>query len=233
MKFPRLNLPKTWYPDPKISALLRPYYVRGFTASEASTFLIRDIGGKQVELPNAKTCYHYWRYWKYLDSVKIYCSIRAYSKLHQKHLEDYYLSQYDKLVLVCYDMEKLLETKHDGKFNGISFVPADNSKLEIDVSLETLILKVSILQTQILQRKFTTENNLILWYFKFNYSALLKRTIKATHKMLIHVLNFLSKKKSKQFVLDCQCKNKEPDQTVVKCGICASKVVPLLHTFLL
>jgi len=115
-------------------------------------------------------------------------------------------------------MEKILEGMRDDS---------------IDVALETLWLKVIRLESRIRMRKYITENNLILLYFKFNYSALLQRTIKATHKMLVRVLDFLSKKKTQKFVLDCQCKDKEPDQIVVKCGICASQIVPLMHLTIL
>ncbi len=218
MVYQSQNLSQTWHPDPKISKLLRPYYIRGFTASAVSDFLIRDIDGNAVTLPNVRTCYHYWRYWKYLDSKKILYSIRAYVKVHQKNLEEYYLSQYDKLILVMYGVEKSLEANN-----------SDYSKKDINVELETLVLKVTILESRIRMRKYITESNLILWYFKFNYSALLKKTITATHKMLIRVLNFLSKRRAKKFVLNCQCKSKELDQTVIKCGICAIEIIPMMH----
>ncbi len=182
-----------------------------FTVSVVHTFLIRNIDDKSINHPNAK---EYNRYCKQQDSKKILCSIRAYVKAHQKTLERFYLSQYDKMLLVSYDMEKILEEMNDSS---------------IDVAIETLLLKVMRLESIIRMRKYTTENNLILYYFKFNYSALLQKTTVATHKMLIRVLNFLSKRRAKKFVLDCQCKSKKPEQTVIKCGICATEIIPLMH----
>jgi hypothetical protein len=205
---------QTWCPDPKISQLLRPYYVRGFTASAVSTFLIRDADGNPINSINTKEYYRYWRYWKNLDSKKILCSIRAYVKSHQKTLERFYFSQYDKLLLVSYDMEKILEWIEDDG---------------IDVAVKTLWLKVIRLESRIRMRRYITENNLILYYFKFNYSTLLKKITVATHKMLLHVLNLLSKREQKKFVLDCQHKEKESEQIVIKCGICASKIIPMTH----
>jgi hypothetical protein len=209
---------QTWRPNPKISHILRPYYVRGFPASTVATFLIRNTDGNPINSINVKEYYRYWKYWKQMDYKKTLCSIRAYVKEHQKSLERFYLSQYDKLILVLYDVEKSLEVND-----------SDYSKKDIDVELETLVLKVIKLESQIRMRKYITENKLILCYFKFNYSIILKKIITATHKMLIRVLDFLSKRKAKKFVLDCQCKNKEPDQTIIKCGICAFKIVPLMH----
>jgi|APSaa5957512535_1039671.scaffolds.fasta_scaffold05980_11 hypothetical protein len=205
---------QTWHPDLKISKILRPYYVRGFTASAVSTFLIRNVDGNLINSINTKEYYRYWRYWKNLDYKKTLCSIRAYVKAHQKSLERFYISQYDKLLLISYDMEKILE-----RINGDG----------IDVAVETLWLKVIRLESRIRMRKYITENNLILYYFKFNYSTLLKKITVATHKMLLHVLNLLSKREQKKFVLDCQHKEKEPEQTVIKCGICASKIIPMTH----
>ena len=221
------NLPLNWIPDSKISKVLRPYYDRGFTASAVSTFLIRDINGNPINIPNVKTCYQYWKYWKYVDSKKILCSIRAYVKSHQKHLEKFYLSQYDKLLLVSYDMEKTLE-KESNSAND-SYDSSEHLEINIDTELEILSLRIIHLESGIRMRKYITENNLILYYFKFNYSTLIQKITIATHKMLIRMLNFLSKRRGKKFVLDCQCEKKELDQTVIKCGICASKVVPLIH----
>ncbi len=212
------NLPKNWIPNARVVKLLRPYYDRGFTASDVSTFLIRDEEGRQVNDLKIKTFYLYWRYWKYLDSKKILCSICAHVKIHQKNLERYYLSQYDKLLLVMYGVEKSLEVND-----------TDYSKKDIDVELETLVLKVMVLESRIRMRKYITENNLTLCYFKFNYSTLLKKTTTTAHKMLIQMLNFISKRMAKKFVLDCQCKSKEPEQTVIKCGICTTKIIPLIH----
>ena len=125
-------------------------------------------------------------------------------------------------------MEETLEEMNNTTNISYNFAEHPN-EINIDTELVILSMKIIKLESRILYLKYITENNLILCYFKFNYSIHLQRITAATHKILICVLEFLSKRRSEKFVLDCQCKKKELDQTVIKCGICASEIVPLMH----
>jgi hypothetical protein len=100
-------------------------------------------------------------------------------------------------------------------------------KINLDSSLNHIHLKVLKLELKILKVKYNAENHLILFDFDFNYSGHIRKLALSVHNVLIQVLSFLSKSTSKKLVLDCQCEKTESTQIIIKCGICASRIIVL------
>jgi hypothetical protein len=110
-----------WHPDPKIAKRIKPHYTKGYPASVASTFAIRDDKGKLVKNPNIKTYFKYWNYWKHEDNLKIALSLKTFFHTRQRQLENCWFQQYDTLTLIAYKMEQVLEHMIDPNgFNSLS-----------------------------------------------------------------------------------------------------------------
>jgi hypothetical protein len=221
---------KMWQPDPIIAKMIKPYYTKGYPASVASTFAIRDDRERLVKNPNIKTYFRYWNYWKQQDNLKLILSLKVLIRTRQRKLEAYWLPQYYMLTLIVHEMENALE--HITYPNGLPSLSENDTNLEVnlDSSLNTLFLKVMKLELKIIQATFYATNKLILCDFDFNYSRHLRKIATRTHYVLIRVLSFLSKHTSKKVVLDCQCKKAEPAQIIIKCGICAARIVILSNS---
>ena len=159
-----------WCPDPTVAELIRPHYDRGYTASTASTLLIRDKDGNIVKNPNIKTYFKYWRFWKEEDNGRILLFAMKSMKKRQKILEKYWLPFYDELILIAHEMEQTLEKKLFP--NGIVLDFSNNRTCRYslnDLPLHKMFSKIIMLQFNILQSKYNAENNLVIFNFKFNH----------------------------------------------------------------
>lgn len=215
---------KKWNPDPKLAPLLKPFYDRGFPAYVASGLLLRDHDDNIIKNPNVKTYFKYWKFWKTEALEKQRIQNFRIMRNRQKEFELKYITAYDKLILVAYEMETTLESCRKYKTTGLfDNIPVN----EIDLKLEIMIYRVTKLWTSILLSRYTLENDIIL--YKLNEKTMnrnLRKINSKTHMLLLRVVQFLSKRESRKAILDCQINEKTPKCIVIKCGICQGMVMP-------
>jgi hypothetical protein len=151
-------------------------------------------------------------------------------KKRKEEFEERYSLAYDKLILVSYDMEQVLENCRKYKLPGLFETEHSDykpSSRDIDIKLEMMIMKISKLTVEIIHSKTDTIFDIIL--YRLNEKKLNRRlyniSIK-THFKLLQVLEFLSKRESKKTVLDCKIQKPSTGEIVIKCGIC-----PILLVF--
>ena len=222
---------KKWKPDPKLIPLLKPFYDRGFPAYVAADLLLRNNNGDVVKNPNVKTYFKYWRFWKEkaLEEQRQKNILTMIRK--QKEFEYKYFTAYDKLILVAYEMENTLESCR--KYKRIGLFGYENydktiPHIDIDLNLESMILRITKLWTYILQSKFNIENDIILYNInKKKFDRNLQKLYNKTHKLLLRVVHFLAKQNNTKATLDCQMNKKTPESIVIKCGICTA--IPMIQ----
>lgn len=211
----RKKILKKWKPDPTLALLLRPFYEKGIPAYIAAELLLRNKDGEIIKNPNVKTYFKYWKFWRQeYNESKRKEHIREI-KIRQEYFERKYIIEYDKIILVLYEIEQTLEGCREFKTEFDSAIP------KIDLSLEKMILRTTKLWGKIIYSRYTTENDIII--FRINKRKIeksLRNLARNTHMLLLSVVNFLAKRTSRKAVLDCQIKEKTTESIVIKCGIC-------------
>jgi len=225
---------KLWHPDPRIERLIKPFFYQGYSALAASNKLIRDEQNNIVKNPNIKTYIKYWRYWKEEFTKKFQKHVEAVAWLKIKEFEEHYLPAYNELILLTNEMLEVLESyrgsgQNSFHINSQDCVFDDSIEKIPDVQLENLILIMFKHYAEVLETKFQTENDILL--LKFNKRKLDRRLYKITiktHLKQLRVVNYLSKRETKQIVLHCQVQDKMERKIIIRCGICATKILRIL-----
>jgi len=225
---------KNWYPDPQIARLIKPFFDQGYFALATHIRLMREERLGTIKNPSIKTYLEYWRYWREQAVREIKKKIIVDAIRRSKKYEKHYLLSYDRLILVTNEMLEMLENLRDPKqkhlhHNSQNCTFTNPNEIELDINLENLILKIIRHFVKVYETKHETENEIIL--LKIDKRKLDRRLYKITiqtHSKLLRVVNYLAKREAKQVTLDCQIKDKMEGKIVIRCGICATKVLQVL-----